>query len=552
MRRCSGSGALVPLFMIRPRTSSLPLLFPASSLAFPLMRLAGSLTTPPRDVSFPLRTPRLTSRFPFAIPSPTALPLPPPPLFLAPGPPPTKVLVEVLCQGVLRLGVLSLRVRSLGVPCGAGGTGGAGAAGLGGACTRGTGAAGVGGAGGAGAGDPGAGDARGGGIGAGGTCAGGARAGGAGARDPIIGDARAGGTDAGGVGAGDPGAGGTGAGGASAGGTGAVDPGAGGAGAGGAASGGTGAGGTMQRRPFFVLPPPSSLPPPDSVLRQVLTLPSSSGLPPTLLSPPPCYSQPQLQPDSPLPTPSPYVEQIYSFTERHEPESRPASPVCAVLTGSRVPRPRSPPVLGTHIMALCPSSVPLRVPLPPPPKSSLHAVPDPESDLAPAASPTVPRLLAIVVTDPSFESTIACALVAELVDFAAAYRLDYATALVAESESTCPPSVGDPDALDIPTPRSYAEAITGPYSSQWQTTMDVEMASWKSTGTYINEVPPSGTNIVDGMWIFMVKRPPSSPPVFKARYVARGFSQQQGVDFFHIFSPTPKMTILRVLLHVAP
>ncbi|CAI7854000.1 unnamed protein product [Closterium sp. NIES-54] len=53
------------------------------------------------------------------------------------------------------------------------------------------------------------------------------------------------------------------------------------------------------------------------------------------------------------------------------------------------------------------------------------------------------------------------------------------------------------------------------------------------------------------MWIFKVKRPPCSPPVFKARYVARGFSQRQGVDFFQTFSPTPKMTTLRVLLHVA-
>ncbi|CAI7761584.1 unnamed protein product [Closterium sp. NIES-54] len=53
------------------------------------------------------------------------------------------------------------------------------------------------------------------------------------------------------------------------------------------------------------------------------------------------------------------------------------------------------------------------------------------------------------------------------------------------------------------------------------------------------------------MWIFEVKRPPGSPPVFKARYVARGFSQRQGVDYFQTFSLTPKMTTLRVLLYVA-
>ncbi|CAI7905886.1 unnamed protein product [Closterium sp. NIES-53] len=93
-------------------------------------------------------------------------------------------------------------------------------------------------------------------------------------------------------------------------------------------------------------------------------------------------------------------------------------------------------------MALRPSSVPLRVPLPPPPGSSLPAVPDPESDLARAVSPTFSCLLATVLTYPSFESTAASALVAKLVDFAAACRLDYATSLVAESESASPPSVG--------------------------------------------------------------------------------------------------------------
>ncbi|CAI7843048.1 unnamed protein product, partial [Closterium sp. NIES-54] len=68
---------------------------------------------------------------------------------------------------------------------------------------------------------------------------------------------------------------------------------------------------------------------------------------------------------------------------------------------------------------------------------------------------------------------------------------------------------GDPDAPDIPTPLSYAEAITG-----W---MDAEIASLTSTSTYVNEVHPPAANIVDGMWIFRVKRPPDSPPAFKAR-----------------------------------
>ncbi|CAI7827358.1 unnamed protein product, partial [Closterium sp. NIES-53] len=215
-------------------------------------------------------------------------------------------------------------------------------------------------------------------------------------------------------------------------------------------------------------------------------------------------------------------------------------------------------------MTLRPSTAPQRVPLPSPPASSLPDGSDPESDSLRAVIPTVTRFLATAVTDPLFESSAVSALVAELVDFAAACRLDNAASLVAEQEdlecfaSASPHLVsmllapeGDPDALDIPNPRSYAEAIEGPYSSQWQAAMDAEMASWKSTGTYVDEVPPPGANIVSGMWIFRVKRPPGSPPAFKARYVARGFRQRQGVEFFHTFSPTPKMATLRVLLHVA-
>ncbi|CAI7867389.1 unnamed protein product [Closterium sp. NIES-54] len=76
------------------------------------------------------------------------------------------------------------------------------------------------------------------------------------------------------------------------------------------------------------------------------------------------------------------------------------------------------------------------------------------------------------------------------------------------------------------------------------------MASWKSTGTYVDEVPPPWANIVSGIWISRVKRPPGSPPAFKARYVALGFSPREGVDFFQTFSPIPKMTTLRLLLHV--
>ncbi|CAI5928663.1 unnamed protein product [Closterium sp. NIES-64] len=254
------------------------------------------------------------------------------------------------------------------------------------------------------------------------------------------------------------------------------------------------------------------------------------------------------QPASPLPAPSPYAGPTGGLTERREPASRPASPVRAARASGRGPRQRPLPVPGMQRMSLRPSTAPLRAPLPSPPESSLPALADPESDSLRAATPAITRLFATVVTDASFESTAASALDAEL------DRQEEFQCLAAASPhlvSVVLTPEGDPDALDIPTPRSYTEAIEGPYSSQWQAAMDAEMASWKSTGTYVDGVRPPGANIVSGMWSFRVKRPPVSPPVFEARYVARGFSQRQGVYYFQTFSPTPKMTTLRVLLHVA-
>ncbi|CAI7798371.1 unnamed protein product [Closterium sp. NIES-53] len=171
---------------------------------------------------------------------------------------------------------------------------------------------------------------------------------------------------AGGDGAGVAGVGGPGAEGAGAAGAGAVDPGAG------------GAGGTVRPCPYFV-----------PLLQQVLGIPSSTGLRPPFLYPPPDRSQPPLQPASPLLVPSPYTEQSGGLTERREPASRPVSPV---HTARRAPHLRPPPVPSRHTMALRPSSVPLRprrLPAAPPP---LSVAPPPTS--GPATYPR-PRHLPV-------------------------------------------------------------------------------------------------------------------------------------------------------------
>ncbi|CAI7883913.1 unnamed protein product [Closterium sp. NIES-53] len=317
---------------------------------------------------------------------------------------------------------------------------------------------------------------------------------------------------------------------------------------------------------LLVQPPP----PPVSGLR-TLRLPSPS--PPSPPSPP--VSGPPLPPLDPspavFPPPLPPLSPPLSHTwpSRRSPCARPSSPI---------------PFTDLRTALFC-STPPRSSPsvLPSPPKSALSdSLSTPVTNYYRTYRSVLSRVLASLVTDPRASLSSVSTLTAAVTEFASTRCLDYATCLVA-APPTSPLAVGgesalgcdaleerqfeleflaaasshlcamllapegDPDALDIPTPRTYAEAVSGPWASQWRAAMDSAMASYRFTGTYVDEVTPPWANVVDGM----VKRPPGSPSVFKAHYVARGFSQREGVDFFQTFAPTPKMTTLRVLLHVA-
>ncbi|CAI7833300.1 unnamed protein product, partial [Closterium sp. NIES-53] len=182
--------------------------------------------------------------------------------------------------------------------------------------------------------------------------------------------------------------------------------------------------------------------------------------------------------------------------------------------------------------------VPSRSSLPLPPALSLPVPPDPVSDALRAARPVVATVDA----------------------FALSHRLDYvahfvgglARSPITGGASVFPLEVLEDrqfelkflagvvphlcamllaperglDTLDIPTPCTHAEAGAGPYAPYWIAAKEAEMASYRSTCTFVDAIPPPRANVVSGRWRYKVKWPPGSPPVFK-------------------------MTTLRVLLHIA-
>ena len=68
--------------------------------------------------------------------------------------------------------------------------------------------------------------------------------------------------------------------------------------------------------------------------------------------------------------------------------------------------------------------------------------------------------------------------------------------------------------------------------------MDDEIQSLKENGTWQEVEPPAGRRIVDSKWVYKIKqKADGSMERYKARVVAKGFSQQFSSDYEETFAP---------------
>ncbi|KAF5812650.1 putative RNA-directed DNA polymerase [Helianthus annuus] len=98
-------------------------------------------------------------------------------------------------------------------------------------------------------------------------------------------------------------------------------------------------------------------------------------------------------------------------------------------------------------------------------------------------------------------------------------------------------------------PKNFKQAMQDP---KWVEAMQREIQALEQNNTWTIESLPEGKRAIDSKWVYKIKyKPNGEVERYKARLVARGFTQVEGEDFHDTFAPVAKLVTVRTLLAVA-
>jgi hypothetical protein len=107
-------------------------------------------------------------------------------------------------------------------------------------------------------------------------------------------------------------------------------------------------------------------------------------------------------------------------------------------------------------------------------------------------------------------------------------------------------------AVDTGEPRSYSEAIAGPERAKWLEAITTELQNLKKREVLIEVPRPEyPIHVVDCKYLFKKKEKHGIVYKYKARLVARGFSQIETVNYNEVFSSVARHNSERIFLKIS-
>jgi hypothetical protein len=101
-------------------------------------------------------------------------------------------------------------------------------------------------------------------------------------------------------------------------------------------------------------------------------------------------------------------------------------------------------------------------------------------------------------------------------------------------------------------PRNWSEVVESDKREEWREAMEKEIESLQRLGTWEVVERPKGVAVVGSRWVFKTKLTPTGEiEKLKARVVAKGYTQRQGVNYEETFAPVVKAETIRYAINVA-
>ncbi|XP_016200231.1 uncharacterized protein LOC107641247 [Arachis ipaensis] len=89
-------------------------------------------------------------------------------------------------------------------------------------------------------------------------------------------------------------------------------------------------------------------------------------------------------------------------------------------------------------------------------------------------------------------------------------------------------------------------------SPHWHQVMLEELQALYKNQTWSLETPPPTAKVIGSSWIYSIKRKPNGDIAkYKAKLVAKGNHQVEGVDYEQVFAPIIKPSSIRIVLTIA-
>lgn len=98
---------------------------------------------------------------------------------------------------------------------------------------------------------------------------------------------------------------------------------------------------------------------------------------------------------------------------------------------------------------------------------------------------------------------------------------------------------------------TYKMAMEREDADQWKDAIERELQALEFNNTWTESTLPIDKKIIEGKWVFKIKKGEDGQETYKARLVARGFQQEDEFDSSEIYAPVAKLPTLRILLAIA-